>query len=218
MGGDVTTDELGPRTRRVYLTLRERILRGEPGPGAQLTPHLQLAAEFGVAPMTVRQVLRYLEEEGLVSRQPGRGTFVRARSRPSVLIVEDDPAMTALLCEHVEDAGYGAVAADGPAAGLAALERDAAIALVLSDVRMPDAATGLSFIRTVRRRWPKLPLAAVTSYPGDLDELVGTPECPVLIVPKPFEPAHIEEVLHLALWKPYRPAQLANVRRSAPLD
>ena len=47
---------LGPRARQVYATLHERIVRSEWPLGAKLPPHLELAEEFGVAPMTIRQV------------------------------------------------------------------------------------------------------------------------------------------------------------------
>jgi DNA-binding transcriptional regulator YhcF (GntR family) len=192
-------NRLGPRSGRVYAALRERILEGELPPGTKLPPHTELAAEFGVAPLTLRQVLASLEEEGLVSREQGRGTFVRARTTPAVLIVDDDALVRGTLRERVTRAGYRAVEADGPPAGIAALERDLGIALVLSDIRMPATADGIGFIRAVRRRWPTLPLAAVTGFPGDLDTLHGTPECPVLILPKPFRASQIEEVLRLAL-------------------
>ena len=214
----VAIDNLGPRTRRVYVALRERIVRGELAPGSKLPSHLELAAEFRVAPMTVRQVLRLLEEDELVSREPGRGTFVRAPAKLHVLVVEDDASMAALLCEEIERAGYAAIAAGGPPEGLAALDHEPTIALVLSDVRMPDAATGIRFMRAVRRRWPKLPLAAVTAYPGDLSDLVGTPECPVLIVPKPFESNQIEEVLRLALRKPSRSGVPVSAQGPTPAN
>ncbi len=195
-------NRLGPRSSRVYSALRERILEGDLAPGTKLPPHTQLAAEFGVAPLTLRQVLAVLEQEGLVSREQGRGTFVRARATPAVLIVDDDALMRATLRERVLRAGYRPVEADGPAAGLAALERDSAIGLVLSDIRMPTTGDGIAFIRAVRRRWPALPVAVVTGYPGDLDALHGTPECPVLILPKPFRASQIEEVFRLALHPP----------------
>ena len=203
--------DLGPRSRPVYAALRERILTGQLAAGAKLRGHSTLAAEFGVAPVTLRQALGRLETEGLVSREQGRGTFVRARATPAVLIVDDEPDMRALLARHVTHAGYRVVEAAGPTEGLSALARDPGIGLVLSDVRMPEAAdvvgflplspgqAGVEFIRTVRRRWPELPLAAVTGYPDDLADLHGTPECPVLIVPKPFCLGQIEEVLRLAL-------------------
>lgn len=200
LGGDYTLIEhLGPRTRRVYAALHERISSGQLAPGAKLPPHLELAAEFGVAPMTVRQVLGYLEQQGLVLRRPGRGTFVQAPVRPRVLVVEDGSMPRTLLSDYVEQVGYHTITASGPAEGLAALDSDSAIALVLSDVRLPDAATGSDFIRAVRRRWPELPVAAVTTSPDDLAELHGRPECPILILPKPFRSSQIKEVLHLAL-------------------
>ena len=194
--------QLGPRTQRVYAALRERILGGELAPGAKLASHLELAAQFGVAPMTVRQVLGRLEAEGLVSRQSGRGTFVQAPARPTVLVIEDGTVTRELLYEHVKQAGYHAIAASGPSEGLTLLEREPGVALVMIDLRLPTAAIGSDLIRTIRRRWPELLLAAVTTSPDDLAELHGRPECPVLIVPKPFRPSQIEEVLRLALTRP----------------
>src|SRR6059058_5885376 len=103
--------QLGPRTHRVYAALRERILGGELQPGDKLPRYLELAAQFGVAPMTVRQVLARLEEEGLVVRRLGRGTFVQEPSRPAVLLVEDDSAVRAILAEYIGRSGYRAIAA-----------------------------------------------------------------------------------------------------------
>jgi DNA-binding GntR family transcriptional regulator len=83
---------LGPRARRVYTMLRDGLLSGEFAPGTQLPSHTLLAAQFGVATLTVRHVLAHLEQEGLISREHGRGTFARARATPTVLIVEDAEA------------------------------------------------------------------------------------------------------------------------------
>ncbi|MDE3076981.1 MAG: GntR family transcriptional regulator [Chloroflexota bacterium] len=199
MISDDPLDDLGPRSRRVYAALKGRIAAGAIVAGSKLPPHTELATEFGVSPVTMRQVLARLEEEGLVSREQGRGTFVHAPAMPAVLIVEDDPATRILLREHVTQAGYQAVEASGPSEGIAALERNHDIALVLSDVRMPDKEAGIEFIRTVRNRWLELPLAAVTAQADDLAELHGTPECPVLIVPKPIRTRQIDEALRLAL-------------------
>lgn len=189
----------GPRTQRVYTALHDRIVRGDLPAGTKLPPHIELAADYGVAPLTMRQVLARLEDEGLVSREHGRGTFVRPAVSPSVLIAEDDDAMRLLLEEYVKRAGYRPISVDAPAELLTRLAYDPSIALIFSDVRMPDKETGIAFIRTVRRRWPELPLVALTGYPDDLDGLHGTPECPVLILTKPFWAHQIEETLRLAL-------------------
>ena len=75
---------LGPRAQRVYDVLRGRITSGELTSGSQLPSYVALAEQFGVAPLTMRQVLARLEEEGLVSREQGRGTYVRTPARPAV--------------------------------------------------------------------------------------------------------------------------------------
>jgi DNA-binding transcriptional regulator YhcF (GntR family) len=190
---------LGPRAQRVYDHLRERITQGEFPPGVKLPAHTALARDFGVAPLTIRQVLSRLEEEGMVSRQQGRGTFVQAQTPPAVLILEDNAEMRALLRAQVTRAGYRAVTAAGPAEAVAALESDPTIALIFSDVRVPTRQAGLDFIRTARRRWSQIPLAAATGFPDDLSELLGTPECPILILAKPIWLQQVEETLNLVL-------------------
>jgi CheY-like chemotaxis protein len=191
--------DLGPRSLRVYESLRSRILGGELPDHARLPSHDELAQEYGVAPLTVRQALGRLEQEGYVSRQQGRGTFVRRPVAPAVLIVEDDRHIGELLVEYARAAGVRGTLAATAQAALAELERDPAIGLVLCDVRLPDAETGIALIRQIRRRSPELPLAAVTAYPEDLTALHDSPESPVLVIPKPFRSAQIREALRLAL-------------------
>ena len=130
---------LGPRARRVYTILRDGLLSGEFAPGTQLPSPTQLAVQFGVATLTVCHVLAHLEEEGLVSREHGRGTFARARTAPTVLIVEDDALTRTLLQTYVTRAGYRPIAASCSREGLTALEQDQAITLVLSDIHMGSA-------------------------------------------------------------------------------
>ena len=178
----------------MYTALRDVILRGDYGPGARLPGYVELARQFGVAAVTVRQVLARLEQEGLLTRQQGRGTFVRAQVAPTVLIVDDDPQMRALLRTYTTRAGHRVVEATGPAEALEILARDGAIALVLSDVRLPGPSDGVTFIRTVKRRWPEVPLAAITTSPDDLAALHGRPECPVLILSRPVWEHQVRDV------------------------
>lgn len=193
------TRELGPRSRRIHETLREQITSGALPSGSRLPSHIELAASYGVAPMTVRQVLALLEDEGLVSREQGRGTFVRRPAPRAVLIVEDDAQIGELLATIVRGSGQRPIVTAEIAAAHELLATDRAIALVLSDVRLPEAEDGIEFIRSVRRRYPELPVAAVTGFPGDLVALHDTPESPILILPKPFRPAQVREALQMAL-------------------
>lgn len=198
--------EVGPQARRVYDALRERLRRGQAPPGSRLPSHRELAAEFGVAPLTARHALAELEREGFVVRVQGRGTFVRAHTVPAVLIVDDELPLRVLLASHVERLGYRPLAVAAPAEALAALETDSTIALVLSDVRLPTPADGITFIRAAHRRWPRVPLAAITGYPEDLADLLGLPECPVLVLPKPVWAHQIEAIIRLALHRTEQPS------------
>ncbi len=65
---------MAPLWQRIAILLRARLsgmAAGAPIPGEH-----ELAAEFGAARMTLRRALTALEEEGLLRREPGRGTFV----------------------------------------------------------------------------------------------------------------------------------------------
>jgi DNA-binding GntR family transcriptional regulator len=67
-----------PRTNlndQVYETLRDRILRRDPGPGTKLSLH-ELAAELGVSRSPVHHALTRLVTEGLLSVKARRGYYV----------------------------------------------------------------------------------------------------------------------------------------------
>ena len=57
-------------------TLREQIKNGQLEPGQKLPAEDELAAQFGVSRMTVRQGISDLTDEGVLYRRRGVGTFV----------------------------------------------------------------------------------------------------------------------------------------------
>jgi GntR family transcriptional regulator len=62
--------------------LRADIRTGALPAGARIAPEVELARRHDVSVVTVRQALRSLEEDGLISRRRGRGTFVSRDRRP----------------------------------------------------------------------------------------------------------------------------------------
>ena len=62
--------------------LKSKLLSGEYSLGDQLPTIASLAAEFGVAPASVREAYRALERMGILEVTRGRGTFVRSSLVP----------------------------------------------------------------------------------------------------------------------------------------
>jgi GntR family transcriptional regulator len=56
--------------------LKEQILSGRLGSGDRMPSEAELMADFGVSRVVVRRALQMLEEDGLIVRVRGKGTFV----------------------------------------------------------------------------------------------------------------------------------------------
>jgi len=65
-----------PKYQELAQRLRDRIAAGELKPGNQLPSFAQMSAEYGIGQSTLERVYVLLERDGLIVRDPGRGTFV----------------------------------------------------------------------------------------------------------------------------------------------
>ena len=88
------------RAEEVVQRVSEAIHLGLLSDGEKLPVEVDLAAQFGVAPMTVREALAALREQGLVETRRGRngGSFVRRPQAPPV-----EPLRQRLLAMTVSD-------------------------------------------------------------------------------------------------------------------
>ncbi len=64
------------KTRRIYLSLRDRIHNGALPPGSRLPGEPAMAAQFRVSRLLVRRALDLLVAEKLVDRRAGSGSYV----------------------------------------------------------------------------------------------------------------------------------------------
>lgn len=69
-----------PSARPLYLQVKDhlirRVLSGEWRPGERLPSEMKLAEDYGLSQGTIRKAIEEMSVQGLVTRHPGRGTFV----------------------------------------------------------------------------------------------------------------------------------------------
>lgn len=71
-----STKEVIPMYNRIESLIRNKIVSGRLRPGEKLPSEEELGRHHGVSRITVRNALGRLEQEGLIFRDRGRGTFV----------------------------------------------------------------------------------------------------------------------------------------------
>jgi CheY-like chemotaxis protein len=95
---------------------------------------------------------------------------------PTVLVVEDEWLIRAAIADYLRRCGYRVLEAGNAAEAITALEADASIAIVFSDVQMPGSMDGWGLARWVRRERPAVKViltsgvARASEAAGDLCE------------------------------------------------
>lgn len=67
----------GPAYLRLANDIKQKIASGEYQPGAKIPSESSISKTYGLSPMTVRQAVGLLAEQGLLKRVHGSGTYVR---------------------------------------------------------------------------------------------------------------------------------------------
>ena len=87
-------DKAIPLYYQLETILRRKILSGDYKPETPLPSEDMLAEEYQVSRITVRQALSSLEQDGLVLRQRGKGTFVSEKAWISACRCSPDRSKT----------------------------------------------------------------------------------------------------------------------------
>ncbi|TDG17460.1 PAS domain S-box protein, partial [Paracraurococcus ruber] len=124
-----------------------------------------------------------------IASRPGRGTTVslwlpRAAAAPApeasaapplpaggvaaaLLLVDDEPAVRAVLGAGLAAQGFQVTEAEGAAAALDWLEAGGRPDAMVTDLAMPGGVDGLGLLQAARRRLPGLPAVLITGHAGD---------------------------------------------------
>ncbi|MCR5867346.1 PAS domain-containing protein [Aquincola sp. J276] len=121
-----------------------------------------------------------------------------ADGRETVLVVEDEPAVRQFSVEALQELGYHVLQADGAAAALLLLEAHPDIALLFTDLVMPEVNGRKLADEAVRRR-PGLRVLFTTGYTRNAVVHNGVLDAGVQLIGKPFTidqlAARVREVL-----------------------
>ena len=99
-----------------------------------------------------------------------------------ILVVEDEVLIRALIAEELRLEGFSVIEADRADDALTYIKAGEQVDLVFSDIRMPGSLNGLQLAKTLREKYPDIPVILTSG--NALPRHVGVVEA---FVPKPYD-------------------------------
>jgi PAS domain S-box-containing protein len=117
----------------------------------------------------------------------------------TVLLVEDEPAILAMMRRMLDVLGYRVLAAGTPSHAIRlAAEHPGQIALLITDVVMPGM-NGVDLAAELTSRWPELRTLYISGYTGNVLAGHGVLEECVHLLPKPFSKQDLADKVRFVL-------------------
>jgi len=130
------------------------------------------------------------------------------RHAGTVLLVEDEPSVRELTAQALEERGFTVKTAPTADHALDQLRAGLAADVVLTDIVMPGARSGVDLVRTLKVLKPTLPVVLASGHPVRIEEAPNVP-----LVPKPYDIDGLAAVLAEAMNPTRSPADLTPGER-----
>ncbi len=183
-----------PAYRKVAAALTERILDRTLAAGEYLPPEIELARQLGVHRSTVREALRELETNGLLTRRQGSKRMVVTRPQHEA-VAEGVSRALALHDASFEDVWEGMTILEPTIAEIAAKRRDAADLIAIESAAAQFASDN-STRRTVTKSTAVREVAAFFRHLGECthNPVLKLAHEPLIQLLEPSLAAMIDEV------------------------
>ncbi len=160
--------------------------------------HVKIYSELGHG-TTVKLFLPRSREKSspLASREPVASG--PTGNRELLLVVEDDPALRALVVQLLHRLGYRTVAAGDAASALRLLAAEPEVALLLADMVLPGGKNGAELSREAKVLKPGLPVLFMSGYTENAVIHNGRLDPGVRLLEKPFTTNKLAEAVRAAL-------------------
>ena len=119
-----------------------------------------------------------------------------------VLVVEDDLDVGDLVKRVLTDLGYQPTLAKTAEDGLKLLDENDAIALLLTDMVLPDGVGGLDLVERARLRRPALKAVLMSGYSDQFSADSSGSSIEMPLIAKPFRKADLARIVRQALDEP----------------
>lgn len=121
----------------------------------------------------------------------------RPASAGSVLLVEDDNEVAALVAEMLDELGFQVTRVATAAAALGALANGRSVDVVFSDIMMPGGMNGVELAKEIRARRKDLPVLLTSGYSEAAKTAADA--AGIKILPKPYQLPQLSEALQEVL-------------------
>ena len=146
--------------------------------------HIKLYSEPGLG-TTVKVYLPRSTPEAMTEPVPDRSASILPGNGETVLLVEDDAQVREFSASALRHLGYCVLEASEASAALNILAEHSEIALLLTDVGLPDL-NGRQLAEEARRRVPRLKVVYMTGYARNAIVHHGVLDAGVDLLAKPF--------------------------------
>ena len=163
--------------------------------------HVKIYSEIGQGTTIKVYLPRLSGTEPVQPDDAAEAEVLLGESQEVVLVVEDEVAVRQFSVEALTELGYRVLEADGAAAALRLIETHPEIALMFTDIVMPEV-NGAKLAEEARRRRPGLPVLFTTGYTRNAIVHNGVLDQGVELIGKPFTIAELAAKVRAAIETP----------------